>query len=143
MTSQYPVSSPSPYVTPTAIGYTDPTGALILVSAENPLPASAARAAAPTPLAGQANQSIVAGPFVPVPETPIHLQLAGDWSGQVTLQRSTDGGATRSPLTAGGMPWATFAANANEVVWQESEQGAALYLDVAVTSGTVSYRLAQ
>jgi hypothetical protein len=41
------------------------------------------------------------------------------------------------------MPWASFTGNANEVVWQEGEQGASFYLNIAVTSGTVSYRLSQ
>ena len=143
MTIKYPISPPASYVTPTAIGFADSAGDLALVGETVPLPVTARREAAPAPLAGATSQSVVAGPFVPLRDAPIHLELGGEWSGEVALQRSSDGGATRSPLTAGGMPWARFTANANEVVWQEAEQGASLYLDIAVTSGTVSYRLSQ
>jgi len=143
MTIKYPVSYPASYVTPTAIGFTDSVGDLALVSDNLPLPVAASRPASPAPLAGQTSQAIVAGPFVPLRDAPVHLELRGEWSGQVALQRSTDNGATRSGVTAGGTPWATFTGNANEVVWQEGEQGASLYLDIAVNSGTVSYRVSQ
>lgn len=140
---KYPISPPASYVTPTAIGFADSEGDLALVGEGVPLPVAAMRAAAPAPLEGATSQSLVAGPFVPVPDAPVHLELRGEWSGQVALQRSTDGGITRSAVTAGGMPWATFSANANEIVWQEGEQGASLYLDIVLTSGTVSYRVSQ
>jgi hypothetical protein len=143
MPNKYPISPPASYVTPTAIGFADAAGDLAIVGEDVPLPVAAKRAAAPAPLAGAASQAVVAGPFVPVLDAPIHLQLGGEWSGQVALQRSTDGGATRSGLTAGGMQWATFADNANEVVWQEGEEGASFYLDIDVTSGTLTYRLSQ
>ena len=140
---KYPISPPASYVTPTAIGFADSEGDLALVGEGVPLPVAAMRAAAPAPLEGATSQSLIAGPFVPVPDAPVHLELRGEWSGQVALQRSTDGGTTRSSVTAGGMPWATFSANANEIVWQEGEQGASLYLDIVLTSGTVSYRVSQ
>jgi hypothetical protein len=41
------------------------------------------------------------------------------------------------------MPWARFTANCNEVAWQEVEEGATLYLDIALTSGSVIYRVSQ
>ena len=143
MTSSYPISAPASYATPTAVGFADSAGKLILVREDTPMPVAAARLDGPEALAGEANQSIVAGPFVPLRDVPIHLELSGDWSGTVALQRSTDGGATRSGVTAGGLPWATFTGNANEVVWQEGELGASLYLDIAITSGVVSYRVSQ
>src|SRR5688572_4624317 len=127
----YPISAPAGYVTPTAVGYADPDDNLVLVREGAPLPVTATREAAPPALEGETNQPIAAGPFVPLRDLPVHLELRGEWSGQVALQRSTDGGTTRSGVTAGGMPWATFSANANEVVWQEGEQGASLYLDIA------------
>lgn len=141
--TKYPISPPASYVTPTAIGFADSAGDLSLVGAATPLPVTATREAAPPALAGQAAQAVVVGPFVPLLDVPIHLELGGVWSGQVALQRSSDGGTTRPGVTAGGMPWASFAGNVNEVVWQEGEQGVSLYLDIAVTSGTVSYRLSQ
>ena len=39
--------------------------------------------------------------------------------------------------------WARFTANACEAVWAESEAGAGLYLAIAVTAGTLHYRIAQ
>ena len=143
MTAKYPISPPASYVTPTAIGFADSAGDLALVGDDLPLPVTARRDAAPAPLAGQTSLTAVIGPFVPLSDAPVHLELRGVWSGQVALQRSTDGGTTRSGVTAGGMPWATFSGNASEIVWQEGEQGASLYLDIALTSGTVSYRVSQ
>ncbi len=143
MTTKYPISAPASYVTPTAIGFADSAGDLALVGDNLPLPVTARREAAPAPLQGQSSQTAIAGPFVPLRDAPVHLELRGEWSGQVVLQRSTDGGTTRTGVTAGGMPWAVFAGNANEVVWQEAEQGASLYLAIAITAGAVSYRLSQ
>ena len=143
MTTSYSISSPSPYVTPTAVGFTDPDGNLIVASDSTPLPVTTERGTAPVPLAGDTSLSMVAGPFIPLRDAPVHLELAGEWSGVVSLERSADGGTTRSGVTAGGMPWASFSGNVNEVVWQEAEAGASLFLDIAVTSGTVSYRVSQ
>lgn len=141
-----PIQEPAKYVTPVAIGFADQSGNLALVSADTPLPTSggAGEASSPAaPLAGQAATSTVIGPFAPGLGLPVHLQLSGAWTGSVTLQRSTDGGASRFPLTVAGQPWARFTANANEVVWQESEVGASLWLDIALQSGTVQYRISQ
>ena len=143
MTIKYPISPPASYVTPTAIGFADSDGDLAIVGQAVPLPVTASRAASAPPLQGSTTQPFVAGPFNPNPDIPVHLELGGTWTGQVSLQRSTDGGATRHGVTAGGAPWAIFSANASEIVWQECEQGALLYLDIAIASGTVSYRLAQ
>jgi hypothetical protein len=143
-----PIQEPAKYVTPVAIGFADQSGNLALVSATTPLPTSGSSggsdSATPTaPLAGQAASSTVVGPFVPGHRLPIHLQLSGSWTGSVSLQRSTDGGASRFPLTVAGQPWARFTGNANEVVWDESEDGASLWLDIALQSGTVQYRISQ
>ncbi len=73
----------------------------------------------------------------------MHLQLSGNWQGTVSLQRSTDSGATRQGLTVGGTPWASFSGNANEPVWQETEADTSFWLAITLTSGTLSYRLSQ
>ena len=144
MPNKPPISFPSSYVAPTAMGFADSVGALSLVAGDTPLPVAQTRpAATPAPLQGQTATSIVAGPFVPLRDVSVHLQLAGAWTGTVTVQRSADGGTTRQALTAGGLPWARFTGNANEVVWQEGEAGASLYLDIALTSGTLTYRVSQ
>ena len=85
----------------------------------------------------------IAGTFVPVSGRPVVVTLSGDWQGSVRIERSVDGGATRHALTVGGLNWGEFTANACEPVWSEEEQGAELYLAIAITSGTVAYRLAQ
>src|SRR5690606_4243128 len=95
------------------------------------------------PLAGQAMESTVAGPYLPAPDRPMHLQISGTWQGSVTLERSVDGGATRQGLTAGGLPWARFSGNVNEPVWQESGRDATLWLNIKLDSGTLIYRLSQ
>lgn len=135
------IKHPARFVTSTAVGFADEAGNLSVVSTDAPLPVAAARAAPPPPLQGSA--SALVGPYVPLPDAPIHLQLAGTWAGTVTLTRSVDNGTTRQPLTIGGQVWARFTGNANEVVWQEGEAAATFYLDVALTSGTIAYRVSQ
>ena len=143
MTRKYPISPPTSYVAPSAIGFADSAGELALVGDDVPLPVAQRRGESPVPLAGQASQSATVGPFAPLPDAPIHLELGGTWTGGVELQRSVDGGAIRNGLTAGGMPWASYAGNVNEVVWQEGERGATFYLAITLDSGTVSYRVSQ
>lgn len=137
------ITSPATYVTPFAVGFSDPSGALALVRADAPLPVVAALPVAPAAVAGEADTSRIVGPFEPSVGVPIHLQLGGEWSGTVTLQRSTDGGVTRFPLTVAGQPWAQFTGNANEVVWQEGEAGASFWLDIVLGTGAVAYRISQ
>ena len=59
------------------------------------------------------------------------------------MLRSTDGGTTRLPMTIGGSGWGSFQGNCNEPVAEESVAGATYYLAIAVTSGTLSYRVTQ
>jgi hypothetical protein len=143
MPISYPISSPTSYVAPPAVGFADADGNGVLVAGQAPLPVATVRGEAPAPLAGVTTQSLVAGPYAPLTGAPLHLELSGTWSGSVELQRSTDGGTTRSGLTAGGMPWARFEGNANEVVWEEGERAATFYLDIVLASGTLTYRLSQ
>lgn len=137
------INHPANFVTSTAVGFADPNGNLSLVSGNTPLPVIQGRPAPPPALSGETRQSILAGPFAPLRDSPIHLSLTGIWTGNVTLLRSADGGLTRLPLTVGGQPWARFTGNANEVVWQEAEAGATFYLDIVLASGTLTYRVAQ
>jgi hypothetical protein len=71
------------------------------------------------------------------------LTLSGTWAGTVKLLRSVDGGTTRLPVTAAGQPYGTFTGNICEPVWEESEAAALLYLDVILSSGSLSYRMGQ
>jgi hypothetical protein len=47
------------------------------------------------------------------------------------------------PVTAGGLAWGVFTANACEPVWVEQEAVAELYLQIDVVQGTLNYRLSQ
>jgi len=83
------------------------------------------------------------GPFTPDPGRPIWVTLAGTWSGTVSVLRSTDGGATRRPLTLAGGAWGIFTANAQEAVGEETVAGATWWLDFQRTSGILAYEVAQ
>lgn len=137
------IESPAKYATSFAVGYSDPAGDLALVTASTPLPVSLQASAPPPPMAGIASASGLIGPYSAASGVPIHLQLDGTWQGRVSLVRSVDGGATTHGLTAAGMRWASFTADVNEVVWQDSDASATFYLDITLSSGAVSYRVSQ
>lgn len=139
----FPIQFPGRFAPGVAVSFSDGGGESAIVSQANPLPVVAATVSAPAALSGSAIQSSVVGPFVPARTRPVTLQLSGTWAGSVRLLRSTDNGVTKLPLTAAGMPWATFNANCCEAVWEEGEDSVGLYLDIALTSGTVSYRIGQ
>lgn len=137
-----PIQNPSPFVTSEAVAYADGDGNSVSVSAVSPLPVNI-HFSASAPLAGTAAASTQIGPFQPVQGRPVMLSLSGTWSGSVKVLRSTDGGATKLPLTIGGSVWAQFTGNCCEAVWEESEAAARLYLDIVLTSGSIAYRLGQ
>ncbi|GGE83986.1 hypothetical protein [Sphingomonas prati] len=114
------------------------------VNGEHPLPVVAVRdAIAAAPLVGTTNVSAVVGPFVPDLAWPISAQLSGSWTGTVQVLRSTDGGTTRLPLTVAGQSWATFTANAQEAIGEESSTGAGYWLAVTLNGGTLTYQVSQ
>lgn len=141
--SEVTVRYPANYAPGVALAYAGPAGEARTVASDNPLPVMFAAGARPPALAGQIAASGLVGPFAPAAGVPVMLQLTGDWAGTVTLQRSADGGQTRVGVTAGGAPWGVFSGNACEAVWEEAEPGATLFLDVALTGGTLAYRMAQ
>ena len=139
-----PVAAPARFVPAQAIAFGAPGTNAIGVSTTTPLPVQTLMPAASSlPLSGSANVSGVAGPFVPDMGRAIWVTLSGEWDGLVRLLRSVDGGATRLPLTVGGASWAEFSGNANEPVGIESEANAVYYVDIALNSGALSYRVAQ
>lgn len=138
-----PIQSPASYVPSRAAAFADVDGTAMLVSANNPMPVAIGPAAAAAPLTGSTAATSIVGPFLPAAGRPVVLALTGTWSGAVSVKRSTDGGTTKLSLTVGGSAWGRFTANACEPVWEENETGAALYLDVALSSGTLTYRMAQ
>lgn len=126
------------------IGVRDTNGADREVGDQTPLPvAQAWRASETLPLSGSTSASGVIGPLSPDLGRPVWLTLSGTWSGTVTVKRSVDGGASKQALTLAGSPWAVFTANVQEPVAEESVSGAAYYLDVALSSGTLMYRMGQ
>ncbi|MFZ3485567.1 hypothetical protein [Sphingomonas sp. 3-13AW] len=143
MSSSIPIDVPATFVPAVGLSFGRPGTEAVFVDAANPIPVRLTHAAAAAPLAGTATSSIRVGPFLPEPGRPIHLTLSGTWSGRATLLRSVDGGATAEPLTLAGAPWGIFTANANEPVAEESVAGTGYYLDFALASGTIAYRVAQ
>ena len=137
-----PIQSPSGYSVSQAVAYADVDGSARLVSTTSPLPVMMGNPAT-TPVAGTAAATGVIGPFLAVRGRPVVLVLGGTWTGTVRTLRSTDGGTTRSPLTVAGTAWGQFTGNCCEPIWEESEDAAQLYLDITLTSGSVTYRLGQ
>lgn len=136
------ISVPAGFAPAYAVGFSDTGGQLALVSDAAPLPVTLA-APAPIPLTGQSAASEVVGPFVPAAGRVIVVTLDGEWEGWVRLLRSTDGGLTKVPLRAGGLPWAEYSEPGTEQAWLETEEGASFYLDIALTSGSLTYRVSQ
>lgn len=140
MPTQVPIASPAAFAVTNAVGFADPSNNLVPVSQAEPLAVTVAPAAGAV-LAGTASQSAVVGPLALSSGQAAVLSLSGTWSGSVAVLRSTDGGATKLPLTMTGSPWATFDGNACETVWEESASQSDLYLSVVISSGSLSYRL--
>ena len=142
-----PISYPGRFAPGFALAYADAAGAALQVSSTTPLPVAVisggSAGSVPPALSGSSAVAITAGPFAPLVGRPLVLALSGTWTGTAKLLRSTDGGITRLPLSLGGSPYATFATNICEPVWEENEAGATFYLQLAPTSGTILYRLAQ
>ncbi len=144
MTDPIRPGAPAGFVPQVALCFTAGDGSAAAASATQPLPVSSRLTAAlSAPLSGSATASMVAGPFTPDPGRTIWLSLSGSWSGTVAVRRSLDGGATRTALTVGGMPWAVFTGNAQEAIGEESVVGATYYLAITLTAGTLGYRMQQ
>lgn len=136
------IAVPAGFAPAYAAGYADSGGQLALVSYASPLPV-ATSAPAPDPLFGQSSVSTVSGPFNATADRAIVVTLDGDWQGTVRLLRSTDDGVTLVPLRVGGAAWAEYTESGCEQAWGETEAGVSFYLDIALTSGTVVYRVSQ
>ncbi|MDE8650484.1 hypothetical protein [Novosphingobium album (ex Liu et al. 2023)] len=143
MSEPTPILAPGQFVPIGALSFGALGGPATEVTPGTPLPVgSVLPPAASAPVAGTTSASQVAGPFIPELGRPVILALSGDWSGAVTLLRSTDEGETTLPATLAGdaLVWR---GNAQEAIWLETESGASLWLDVALTGGALSYRIGQ
>ena len=142
-----PISYPGRFAPGFALAFADAAGAALQVSSITPLPVAVVSGgttgSVPPALTGTTAVALTAGPFAPLAGRPLVLALSGTWTGTARLLRSIDGGITRLPLSLGGAPYATFAANVCEPVWEENEAGATFYLQLSPVSGTILYRLAQ
>ncbi|WP_226699526.1 hypothetical protein [Qipengyuania gaetbuli] len=143
MSDSLPLQAPGGFAPLGAVGIDDGTGHLATVSRASPLPVTTVAGSTSDPLEGAITATGLAGPFHPSSLDPVYCTLAGEFTGTVRVMRSLDGGETLHPLTAGGLRWAEFAGPACEPVWIESEQGASLWLDCTLSSGTLEYRLSQ
>lgn len=91
------------------------------------------------------------GPFTPQLAREIWLTLnaTAAASGTARLLRSTDGGATKVGLTAGGVAIGAYTFSAitgaivNEIVSVETDAAATYYLSITLSAGTVAVRVAQ
>lgn len=110
-------------------------------------------AAISTPLIATIADSVahMLGPFTPQLAREIWLTINATTAatGTAQLLRSTDGGANKVGLTAGGMAIGTFAFTAatgaivNEIQSVETDAAASYYLSITLTAGAVAVRLAQ
>jgi len=138
------VGAPGGFVPQIALTFGARDGAAVAVDRANPLPTRAVTAAAAVPLAGTMNESGTVGPFAPDLSRAIVVTLAGEWSGAVTLLRSSDNGATRRPLTfIDGSAKGVWSGNVNAAIGEESVAGATYYLQFARSAGTLVYRVEQ
>lgn len=145
MTTAPTIQAPGSFAPETAIVFGSRGGVATPVDPANPLPIrTLMTASSAAPLAGSASASGTVGPFMPELGRPIRLVLSGNWSGTVQLLRSTDGGATKLPITyADGSPRGSWTGNVNAAVAEESVAGAAYYLGLTLGSGSVGYRMEQ
>lgn len=86
----------------------------------------------------------MAGPFTPQAGYPIRIVTTGTWAGSVAVGTSANGCATVNGLTAGGVAYGSYAANANELVDVPATTGGIAYcLSIIVSSGTMNAALRQ
>jgi hypothetical protein len=138
-----PIIAPACYTPVFAVTYADGDSGTQVVSSSRPLPVAPIVVDKPLAMSGNVTESGQLGPLTVLPRLPVMLMLAGTWTGTVTLLRSFDGGATRGRLTALGQAYGQFSTNICEPVWEEAEDGVTLYLDIALQSGSLTYRMGQ
>jgi len=150
------IQQPSGYVTLNAVAFADTQGNATSVAVASPLPVASVTprdgAALSTPLTGSVSDvtAHLLGPFAPQIARDIWATLVGTGaSGTARLLRSTDGGGTTVGLTAGGDAWASWTFSGvtgpivNEQVATETSASATYYLAVALTAGSITYRIEQ
>jgi len=142
MSDSTPISAPAGFAPIFALGFADSDVNLSLVSDGMRLPVAIA-SPAPSPLSGETSVSTLAGPFAATAGRVVTVALDGDWQGAVRLLRSTDAGVSLTPLRVAGASWAEYTSSGCEQAWSETEEGVSFFLDIALTSGSLSYRVSQ
>jgi hypothetical protein len=102
-------------------------------------------AASSTPVSGSAaNGAAPSAMFTPQLGRDMYLSLSGGWTGTVRIQRSTDNGSTWNNITiGGGQPWGVYTGACDEVVETPTDGASKYRLLFTISTGTVTYRLAQ
>jgi hypothetical protein len=96
------------------------------------------------PITGTADGSSSSNVLVPDVGYYIYVTLTGTWTGTVQVERSTDNGVTWLPITTHeGSAAGKFTGNADEDVLLVADSQSRYHLKFDITSGSVSYRLAQ
>ena len=135
--------APGGFVPVHALAVGDGNGRLVPVDAALPLPTANRLPPAIAPLAGQAAHGTAHSPAFESPGGAVWLALAGDWSGQVRIERSADNGASWHALGAGAAPWPGFTTNGTEAIADDSVARIRYRLAFAVVSGTCDWSLGQ
>lgn len=95
------------------------------------------------PLAGSASATGNSQVFTPVMGYKIYLTLSGTWAGTVNLQISRNGGDTWGEMTTDGVTLGEYTTNCDESVVEVTDPTVRFRLIYTITSGTLSYRIAQ
>lgn len=137
-----PINAPGGFAPVAALTFADDAGEAVTASRTTPLPVTVQPPAPTAAIEGTITSSARSAAFTGRPGLPIWITLSGGWSGSVQVLRSTDGGATKLPLTVAGQRWAQFTGPANEIVAEDAVPGASSALDADVT-GTLQYWIGQ
>lgn len=142
MPSQKPIVSPARFAPATAIGFSDEETGLVLVSNGKPLPVQTVRQS-PNALIGTLSGAATSGPFAAVPGLPIVVALGGEWQGTIRLLRSSDGGASKMPLSASGIALGYFSQPGVEQVWEETQEDITFFLQADLSAGEAIFEVSQ
>jgi hypothetical protein len=101
-------------------------------------------AASSSPITGTVTTTGNTPTFTPQLGRDMYLTLSGTFSGTVQVQRTTDNGSTWNNITiSGGQQWGHYTGACDEVVETPTDSASKYRLSITLSSGSVTYRLAQ
>lgn len=106
-------------------------------------PAASAATSTPVTATYASVGTVNSAAFTPQLGREIWLTTTGTWSGTAQVMRSIDAGSTWQPLTVGGATWGSFTGNCNEQFGIETSAAATYRLAITLTSGSLTYTIAQ